>query len=223
MRRTRVSVSGIVLSLLFQALCLFSAFAAFIYLHVRTAGAAGTLGAKFATSGWDVPVHFYAAGLALALVPLQLSAWVRRRAPSLHRIGGWLSAAAILLGGVSGLSLAMHAHGGVATASSFVLIAVLWLLTMVCGIRHALKGDRLRHRQWMMRCIAVTSAAITLRVMQLVLMAGFHWSFDAAYLAAAWFCWPFNLLVCELLLRGVRKPIAVPSAGMPTGSGPEVA
>lgn len=223
MLRSLVSVSRIALSLLFQALCLFSAFAAFIYLHARTAGGAGTLGAKFAASGWDVPVHFYAAGLALALVPLQLNAWVRRRAPSLHRIGGWLSAAAILLGGVSGLSLAMAAHGGIGTATSFILIALLWLVTMGCGIRHALTGDRRRHRQWMMRCIAVTSAAITLRLAQLVLMTGFHWSFDAAYLAAAWFCWPFNLLVCELLLRGGQKPLAVPPAGMPTGSGPEAA
>lgn len=37
--------------------------------------------AQFAVSGWDVPLHCFAAGLALLLAPLQLSAGVRSRAP----------------------------------------------------------------------------------------------------------------------------------------------
>lgn len=190
--------------LLFQALCLFAAVGAFRYLYLQAGGAPGSLGAKFALSGWDVPAHFFAAGLALALVPLQLNSWVRRRVPRLHRIGGWLSVAAIMVGGVSGLSLAMDAHGGASTGTSFAIIALLWLVTMGNGVRSILAGDVPHHRRWMMRCIAVTSAAITLRLTQAVLMGGFGWDFEAAYPVSAWFCWPFNLLVCELLLRRWR-------------------
>jgi len=206
-------MSRTVFMLLFQALCLLGAMGAFQYLYVKAGGAPGTLGAKFAMSGWDVPTHFFAAGLALALVPLQLNGWVRRRVPRLHRIGGWLSVAAILIGGISGLSLAVDAHGGAVTGSSFAIIALLWLMTMGIGIRHVLAGDLASHRSWMMRCIAVTSAAITLRLTQAALMGGLHWDFEAAYPISAWFCWPFNLLVCELLLRRER----VRSAALPGG------
>lgn len=67
--------------LLFQTLCLLAAMGAFRYLYVKAGGAPGSLGAKFAVSGCDVPPHFFSAGLALALVPLQLNSWVRRRVP----------------------------------------------------------------------------------------------------------------------------------------------
>ena len=206
--------------LLFQALCLLAAMGAFRYLYVKAGGAPGSLGAKFAVSGWDVPAHFFSAGLALALVPLQLNSWVRRRVPRLHRIGGWLSAAVILIGGVSGLSLAVDAHGGLVTGTSFAIIALLWMVTMGNGIRHVLAGDLASHRRWMMRCIAMTSAAITLRLTQAVLMGGLHWDFEAAYPVSAWFCWPFNLLVCELLLRRGRVRSPAQLGGRRSASGP---
>jgi uncharacterized membrane protein len=145
-----------------------------------------------------------------------MNGWVRRRVPTLHRIGGWLSVVAILLGGVSGLSLATAAHGGAVTATSFTILALLWLLTMGNGIRHALIRDLAAHRRWMMRCIAITSAAITLRLSQGVLMGGLGWEFDAAYPVSAWVCWPINLLVCEWLLR--RSRLRALPAGMPSGS-----
>ncbi len=223
MRTWLASLTRTGFMLLFQALCLLSAFGAFSYLYVKLGGTPGSLSAKFAASGWDVPAHFFAAGLALALVPLQLNNWVRRRAPRLHRIGGWLSAAVILIGGVSGLSLAADAHGGAVTGTSFAIIAVLWLVTMGNGIRHALAGDLVRHRRWMMRCIAVTCAAITLRLTQAVLMGGVHWDFDAAYPVSAWFCWPFNLLVCELFLRWGRGLSPAQPGGRRSASGQAVA
>ena len=65
------------------------------------------------------------------------------------------------------------------------------------GIRHALSRNLVAHRHWMMRCIPLTSAAITLRLTLGLLMGGLGWEFDAAYSVAAWVCWPINLLVCE--------------------------
>ncbi len=218
MRYPLASALHAILSLLFQLLCLLVAVMAFRYLYVNMGGAPGSFESKFPSSGWDVPAHFFAAGLALALVPLQLNGWIRTRAPSLHRIGGWLSVAAILMGGVSGLSLAVDAHGGALTAPSFSILALLWLLTMGNGVRHALAGNLLAHRRWMMRCIAITSAAITLRLTQGILMGVLHWDFEAAYPVSAWLCWPFNLLVCEVLLRRGRFR-ALP-AGRRSGSGP---
>lgn len=206
-------------SLLFKLLCVVVAIGAFRYMYQHAGGAPGSFEAKFPSSGWDVPAHFFAAGLALVLVPLQLSAWVRARAPQLHRIGGWLSVAAILIGGLSGLSLAADAQGGALTATSFTILALIWLLTMGNGVRHALAGNFVAHRRWMMRCIAMTSAAITLRLTLGFLLGALHWDFDAAYPVAAWVCWPFNLLVCEMLLRRSQGRFAALPVGRRSGSG----
>lgn len=155
---------------------------------------------QFAISGWDVPAHFFAAGLALLLVPLQLSTTARQRAPRLHRLGGWLYAAAIVIGATSGLSLAANAQGGIASASGFATLSILWPLVTAIGLRHAIAGNPAAHRRWMCRSIALTTAAITLR-----LILGFgialQWQFVPVYIAAAWLSWLINLVVCELILR----------------------
>lgn len=159
------------------------------------------LQAKFAASGLDVPAHLFGGGLALLLVPLQMSAWIQQRLPRLHRISGGLYAGGVVVAGVAGLSLALRAEGGMATGVAFGLLALAWLAATGIGIRYALMGEVSRHRQWMWRSIALTGSAISLRVILLVGLGVLHLPFPTAYLAAAWGCWLFNLALCELLLR----------------------
>ncbi|MGY1426332.1 DUF2306 domain-containing protein [Lysobacter sp. A289] len=156
--------------------------------------------AQFAISGWDVPAHFFAAGLALLLVPLQLSTSVRCRLPRLHRLGGWLYVAAVAIGAGSGLSLAENAQGGLASTLGFTALSLLWPVVTAIGIRHAIAGNTAAHRRWMFRSAALTTAAITLR---LILATGviLQWPFIPVYIAAAWLSWLINLAICELILR----------------------
>lgn len=117
----------------------------------------------FAVAGLAVPAHFFGAGLALLLAPLQLSGELRRRLPRLHRIAGWLYAAGVLIGGLAGLLLARNAHGGLASGSGFALLAATWLASTGLGIRHAIAGEHAQHQRWMWRSVALTSSAVTLR------------------------------------------------------------
>lgn len=173
---------------------------AFIYLH-RAYRVGDPFAAQFAVSGWDVPLHFFAAGLALLLAPLQLSAGVRRRLPALHRTAGWLYVAAILIGGASGLSLAFNAQGGAASGIGFALLALLWPVVTVRGVLFAVAGDIARHRRWMWRSVALTFAAVTLRGMLGVGAGVLQLPFLPVYITAAWASWLLNLAVCELILR----------------------
>src|SRR5690606_1913827 len=125
--RSLLRILGLRLAqLLFSLACLATAAYAFAYLFMAFRSG-DPFAAQFAVSGMDVPAHFFGAGLALLLVPLQLSRGVRRRWPALHRLGGWLSAVAILVGGVSGLSLAQHAQSGWPSRTGFSLLSLLWL------------------------------------------------------------------------------------------------
>ncbi|MBL8299645.1 MAG: DUF2306 domain-containing protein [Rhodanobacteraceae bacterium] len=188
------------MSAIFALACLATAYYAFSFL-LHSIQPGNSFQAKFAASGWDVPAHFFGAGLALTLVPLQLSAWVRRRWLRVHRLAGWLSVAAIVIGALSGFSMAFKAHGGAVTGIGFGLLAVLWFGTTANGLRLALRGDLAGHRRWMCRSLALTSAAVTLRLMLGIGLGVLHLPFMTVYVAAAWLSWMVNLAVCEVILR----------------------
>lgn len=155
----------------------------------------------FAVAGLAVPAHLFGAGLALLLAPLQLSGRLRRRLPRLHRVAGWLYTAGVLIGGMGGLLLARSAHGGLASGSGFALLAVAWLVSTGLGIRHAIVGDHARHQRWMWRSVALTSSAVTLRLMLAIGQGVLHLPFVTVYIAAAWLCWTLNLAIVEGGLR----------------------
>jgi len=56
----------------------------------------------------------------------------------------------------------------------------------------------LAHQRWMIRSLALTFAAVTLRV-YLPLSVAVGLPFDVAYPVIAWVCWVPNLLVAECL------------------------
>lgn len=171
---------------------------AYLYLDINPRN---SFQARYALSGLDVPLHFFGAGLALALAPLQLYGGIRRHLPGLHRVGGWLYAGGVLVAGLAGLSLATKAHGGIASGSGFAVLGVAWILVTGNGIRHAVAGNVAAHRAWMCRSVAMTFAAVTLRLM-LVLGAGvLDFPFTGVYIAAAWGSWMLNLALCELWMR----------------------
>ena len=196
-------LAGLAQALLSLACVATAAYAfAYLYLRLRTGD---PFAAQFAVSGWDVPAHFFGAGLALLLVPVQLSAGIRRRWPALHRTCGLLSAAAILIGGISGLSLAQHAQGGWPSRAGFMLLSLLWLGITANGIRLAIRGDIARHRRWMAFSMALTTGAITLRIMLGVGAGILQLPFMTVYVTSAWASWLFNLAVCAWWLRASER------------------
>ena len=186
---------------LFAVACVLVAAYAFAFLRYRPYDPDDPFMVRFALAGLAVPAHFFGAGLALLLAPLQASARLRQRLPTLHRIGGGLSIGAIFVSALGGLALAPHAHRGWITGIPFAALALLWLAVTGIGLRHALRRDFVAHGRWMARCIALTASAITLRIMLGVGAGVLALPFDAVYITAAWSCWIFNLAVCEAWLR----------------------
>ncbi|WP_338722217.1 DUF2306 domain-containing protein [Devosia sp. XK-2] len=158
------------------------------------------------------PLAFFAhvgfAPVALALVPFQLWQGLRQKRPFVHRLIGRLYGLAILISGVGGLWLALNTAAGPVASWGFGILAVLWLSTTGWGIGLAMRGDRVAHRRWMIRSIALTLAAVTLRIQLLVSMM-FDIPMDVAYPAIAWLCWVPNLLIAELMLRNPRRVAAI--------------
>ncbi|GAA5082769.1 DUF2306 domain-containing protein [Lysobacter panacisoli] len=199
-------------NLVFSVLCAGVAGWAFVYLF-RDFEAGNRFAEQFARSGLDVPAHLFGGGVALLLSPMQLSTSLRRRWPRLHRIGGGLYTACVLVGGLAGLSLAQHAQGGWPSRVAFTLLAVTWLTVTTIGIAHAIARRHEAHRRWMWRSVALTASAITLRLTMGVGIGALHLPPLSVYVFAAWSCWTINLAVCELLLhRQSRSARGMPSA-----------
>jgi Predicted membrane protein (DUF2306) len=195
-RNTARGLALLVLGLL----CLGVTWHAFSYLYGEFQPR-NPIARSFASGGLGVPAHFYFAGLALALAPLQLSGALRRRWPRLHRLAGWLYTLCVVIGGLGALALAPRAQGGWASGSGFLLLALLWLGFTVAGVACAVRGDYVRHRAWLCRSVALTTSAVTLRLMLGVGLGVLHLPFLKVYITAAWASWLFNLAVCECLLR----------------------
>lgn len=156
------------------------------------------------------PIAFYShvilAPIALALVPFQLWQGLRQRRPHIHRLMGRLYGLAILIAGLGGLWLAITTMAGPVAGFGFGTLAVLWLAVTGWGISLAIRGDRVAHRRWMIRSIALTFSAVTLRL-QLPISMALDIPFDTAYPVIAWLCWVPNLVVAEMIVRWPRRPL----------------
>ena len=149
---------------------------------------------------WRLWGHVLGGPLALALAPLQLSVGVRRRWPRLHRWSGRLYGATVLVAGVAGMTLAPTSEASNFARVGFGVLGALWLVTTFKGIWLAMRGDLARHRWWMERSIALTFAAVTLRLIMAPLMAS-GWSVAQTYDVTAWGSWILNLALLELWQR----------------------
>ncbi len=157
--------------------------------------------AHFVTEApWRLWGHILGGPLALALGPLQLSGWVRKRWPALHRWSGRLYGVAVLIAGLAGLTLAPTSDATGFARTGFMVLAVLWISSTGIGISYAMRGDLARHRWWMERSLGLTFAAITLRVIMAPLMA-MGWTVPETYNITAWGAWILNLVVLEVWQR----------------------
>lgn len=166
------------------------------------------LRASFEANRAALYAHVFGAAFAMALGPLQFVRALRVRRPALHRWTGRLYlGAGVLAGGLSGLVLALNAHGGLAGRAGFTALALAWLFTGLRAFLAIRAGEVAAHRRWMVRNYALTLAAVTLRLLiPAALIAGAP--FAPAYAAIAWLCWVPNLAVAEWLFVRPRVPLA---------------
>lgn len=154
------------------------------------------------------PLAAHAAGgsLALLLGPFQFLGGLRARRPLVHRTMGRLYVLGCLVGGVSGLILALGTTSGWVPGLGFGTLAIVWLTTTWLGVRAAMRRDFVRHRAWMVRTFALTLGAISLRFLLPGMLIG---GVDpaTAYDIVAWACWVPNLVLAEIWIAARRAPL----------------
>ncbi len=184
---------------IYALLCIGVSFYAFNYIF-QPVNPYDDFQAKMFMAGWIPPTHFFAGGLALLLTPIQLSKILRTRSVKLHRSIGMIYVLSVMIGGLTGVQMALNASGGLLAKWGFFNLAIIWLVSTSLAFYFAIKGNITKHRQWIYRSVAITASAISLRIFLGLGLALFKLPFFAVYVPSAWLCWIINLMICEWLL-----------------------
>jgi len=184
------------------------------YVFLGDAAYVPELSASFRARPLTVMTHtlFGPIALVLGLVNLLPAMRVRRRWTA-HRWIGRVYLVSGLALGIAGLSLSLHAAGGIGARVGFGLLAIGTLTTVVQGYR-AIKRRNVRlHREWMLRSYGMIFAAVTLRIWLPLLIIAHQGEFLPAYRWVAWLSWVPNVLLVEWVIRrGWRPAYVAPDA-----------
>jgi hypothetical protein len=149
-------------------------------------------------------IHVAGGVVALLIGPFQFVSRIRANMPAIHRATGRIYVGACAIGAPAGLMLAMGTNAGPVAGAGFAIAAVLWPVFTYLGVRAAIERRFTEHREWMIRSYAITSNAITLRLM-LPLAGALGFDFMPAYTVIAWLSWMTNLALIEIYLRRTRS------------------
>jgi len=161
---------------------------------------------------WYLPafyVHVWTSFFLLLPGFTQFSEKIRSKIPALHRAMGRLYVTVILLfAAPSGFVIGLVANGGLPSRLAFCLLAGLWFLYTLMGLRAILRGDVAQHRAFLLRSFALSLSAITLRAWKWFLVFLLAPRPMDVYMVVAWLGWIPNLLAVELYLyyeRGKKE------------------
>ena len=148
---------------------------------------------------WIFPLHMITGGLALLLVPLTFM--LRRRA-RWHRPVGRVTAAIVVLAGLSAFPVALIAPVTEVSAWGFAAQGAVWLVLLALGLYNIRQRNVARHRAFMLLMAATTTGAVFFRVyLALWAIFGDLRHYEAFYALDAWIAWSLPLAATAIFLK----------------------
>lgn len=148
---------------------------------------------------WIFPAHMISGGLALVLVPLMI---ILRRRPRWHRRFGWITAAVVLVAGITAFPVALVAPVTPVSAWGFAAQGAVWLALLGRGLQAIRRRQIARHRAAMLLLAATTSGAVFFRIyLALFALYGHPRHYHAFYAINAWLAWGLPLAAMAFFLK----------------------
>jgi uncharacterized membrane protein len=158
-----------------------------------------------------VLLHVAPGAIFLLAAPLQLSGRLRRRYAAVHRSLGYLLLVLAIPFAITGLYLAVRdpVFGRIGQSAA-VLAGLLFINAGVRAYLAIRRGDRARHREWMLRFLALGYGIAVIRVIGTVVLAFVPVGPRALGGPLFWIGWSASALAAEWWIR--RSSIARPGA-----------
>ena len=150
--------------------------------------------------GWLL-THIAGGLVALLTGPVQLWLGLHNVKMEIHRKLGFVYIAAIVVGSIGAIGLAVQTDGGLVFGSGLFFLAMAWIATTSLAFMAIKKNLIDQHKEWTIRSYVVTFGFVTFRVGQIALM-GRGVDFQTAIGVMAWACWAIPLLVTEVVIQG---------------------
>ena len=157
---------------------------------------------------WWLLVHILAGIVALLSGPFQLWFGLTDRRMATHRKLGVVYLAAIAVGSVTGIYLALNTERGVVASAGLLGLVLAWVVTTGMAYLAIRRHLYEQHKEWMIRSYVVTFAFVGARIGVGLGVVGGIADFNAAFAIGMWTSWTVPLLVTEVILQG-RKILAV--------------
>jgi hypothetical protein len=158
-------------------------------------------------------LHVVPGGVFLLLAPLQLSAWLRRRYAVVHRWLGYLLLLLAIPFALTGLYIAVRDPFFAPIGELAAVIAGVLFIYAGGRAYLAIKaGDRISHRNWMLRFLSLAYAIAVIRALALVVMAFVPIGPRALGPPMFWIGWTVSVLVAEWWIRRTSPTSSVRSS-----------
>lgn len=143
--------------------------------------------------GSILAVHMVAGGLAVLLVPMQVSRMWRRGDRRKHVYLGWALVPIVTIAALTTPPISFNMDYPFWSEAGFALGSIAWFTALVMGIWAIKTKQYVRHKRWMVMMAALSFGAVSFRL-QLPLLRIF-WSIDQVFPYIGWSCWLPNVLV----------------------------
>jgi hypothetical protein len=154
-------------------------------------------------------LHLIGGSIALIIGPFQFWQFIRQNNIRAHRIMGRIYGVGIIMGAIGSIWLQPFIVTGV-LVNHFALgfLALMWLITLTFAIYYIKYSKRMdhieKHRQWMIRNMALTLSAVTFRLWLFFLIGcavatglDFPTALATVYPSVGWLSWVPNLMIAE--------------------------
>lgn len=126
--------------------------------------------------GSTLAVHMLAGGLAVLLIPLQVSRMWRRGDRRKHVYLGWFLVPVVTIAALTTPPISFNMEVPLWSQAGFALGSIAWFTALVLGIYFILRGDRDRHRRWMIMMAALCFGAVSFRLQLPILRLFLIWT-----------------------------------------------
>lgn len=147
-------------------------------------------------------IHIFSITLCLLAGLTQFSSQFLRENRKLHHVIGKIYVYNILIINVPAcLVLGLFSNGGLIGIAGFLLQDILWAHFTVTAVLFIKKGDLVRHKNYMILSYAVTTTAITFRIIKNLFYNEERHDYEFFYGINVWLALVINLMVSYFILK----------------------